>query len=110
MKVYIAGPMRGYAEFNFPAFHEAEAYLKGERHYQPPFPFEDVFNPARRDEEDDGIDVTGTDGDEEKLAKEQGFCLRKALYEDTKYICLTADAIYMLKGWEQSGGCPFLPK
>ena len=39
--IYIAGPMRGYPEFNFPAFYAAEERLRARGHA--------VFNPARRD-------------------------------------------------------------
>jgi hypothetical protein len=38
MKLYIAGPMTGYADYNFPAFHEAAATLRGLGH--------DPLNPA----------------------------------------------------------------
>jgi hypothetical protein len=43
VKVYLAGPMRGYPEFNFPAFFEAEKKLQT-------LGF-DVINPARLDVE-----------------------------------------------------------
>lgn len=63
MKVYIAGPMTGLPEFNFPLFFEAEELLKGHG-------FE-VINPAR----EDGIDTSGMKGD---LSEVPDFCLRKA--------------------------------
>lgn len=43
MRIYIAGPMRGVAEFNRPAFDDAEAILRDLGH--------DVVNPAHLDEE-----------------------------------------------------------
>ena len=40
MNIYVAGPMRGYPEFNFPSFHAAAAQLRAAGHT--------VFNPAER--------------------------------------------------------------
>lgn len=97
MKVYIAGPMRGIKDFNFPAFFAAEEKLKS-------IGFE-VFNPARKDEERHGVGMLKSDtGNEDDVVKSVGFNLREALYIDTKFICLEADAIALLPGWEASKG------
>lgn len=97
-KVYLAGPMRGLPEFNFPAFFEKEAHLR-RIGYQ-------VFNPARRDNEVHGTDISvgNAEGDEALAAEEHGFDLREALGADTAWICAEADAIYMLPGWSRSTG------
>lgn len=98
MKIYLAGPMRGIPEFNFPAFFAAAAELRIAGH--------DVFNPAERDNEHHGTDISkgNANGDEEKAAKEHGFNLREALGADLAFICKHADAIAMLPGWERSKG------
>lgn len=98
MKIYLAGPMRGIPEFNFPAFHAATAKLRAEGHY--------VFNPAERDIEHHGVDISkgNTAGCEEMAARDHGFNLREALKDDLEFICLHADAIAMLPGWEKSKG------
>lgn len=51
MKVYVAGPMRGIPEFNFPAFNLAAKNLRADGHV--------VFNPAERDNERHGTDISG---------------------------------------------------
>jgi hypothetical protein len=98
MKVYVAGPMRGIPEFNFPAFNTAAALLRSQGHY--------VFNPAERDNERHGKDISigNITGCEVTAAKVHGFSLREALADDTKFICLEADAIALLPGWENSKG------
>lgn len=98
MKIYVAGPMRGIPEFNFPAFHAATAKLRAEGHF--------VFNPAERDNERHGKDISkgNANGCEEVAAKEHGFDLRVALAEDADFICRHADAIALLPGWENSKG------
>ena len=98
MKIYLAGPMRGYPEFNFPAFHSAAAALRAEGHF--------VFNPAEKDNERHGTDISkgNQHGCEETAAKEHGFNLREALGVDLAWICAEADAIALLPGWEDSKG------
>lgn len=97
-KIYVAGPMRGIPEFNFPAFHAATAKLRGEGWT--------VFNPAEKDNERHGKDISkgNLHGDEEVAAKEHGFNLREALGCDLAFICAEADAIALLPGWENSKG------
>ena len=76
MKLYIAGPMTGLPEYNFPAFHAAAANLRGKGH--------DVVNPA------------------ELPAPEEptwGNYLRGALRA-----MLTCEAVVFLPGWMQSNG------
>ena len=97
MKLYVAGPMRGYPEFNFPAFHAAAKRLREEGHT--------IFSPAEKDEEVHGAEFskqfkTGSLED----ATSMGFSLRRALGDDLKWICKEADGIYLLRGWEHSKG------
>jgi hypothetical protein len=98
MKIYLAGPMRGIPLFNFPAFFEAEEKLVAMGH--------EVFNPARRDNDTHGTDISaGNVTGDEKIATEQhGFNLRDALCADLSYICHEADAIALLPNWERSKG------
>jgi hypothetical protein len=98
MKIYLAGPMRGIPQFNFPAFYRAAAKLRAEGH--------EVFSPAERDNDVHGTDISvgNTLGDETVAAREHGFNLRRALGDDVAWICAEADAIAMLPGWENSKG------
>lgn len=98
-KLYLAGPMRGIPEFNFPAFQSAAALLRRQG-------FE-VFSPAERDIERHGgknISAGNANGDEAVAIKEHGFNLRDALADDTAYICKQADGIALLPGWRGSKG------
>ena len=98
MKIYLAGPMRGIPQFNFPAFYAAAAKLRAEGHF--------VFSPAERDNERHGTDISKGNamGDESKAAKDHGFNMREALAHDLAFICADADAIALLPGWESSKG------
>lgn len=98
MKIYVAGPMRGIPEFNFPAFNAATVALRAAGHT--------VFNPAEKDNERHGVDISkgNTTGDEAVAAQQHGFNLREALGHDLAYICAEADAVALLPGWENSKG------
>ena len=89
MKIYCAGPMTGYPDFNFPAFMQAEENFKrlGDT----------IFNPARMDIEADGIDREGMSGHEEVPN------LKEIARRDVDAI-FQCDMIYMLRGWENSKG------
>lgn len=94
MKIYLAGPMRSFVGFNFPAFHKGAVLLRQQGHV--------VFNPAEADLEV-GFDPAGLIGRDEELA-EAGFDLRRQLGADLAWISSTADAVVVLPGWQQSSG------
>lgn len=97
MKIYLAGPMRGLPNFNFPAFDHAAKALREIGH--------EVFSPADHDREINGERIADNPTGNEALAvKKDGFDLRKALAADTQFICLEAEVIAMLPGWEKSLG------
>src|ERR1035437_1753851 len=98
MKIYLAGPMRGLPEFNFPAFRAAAVKLREAGHT--------VFNPAEKDEERHGTDISkgNTAGSEAVAAAQHGFSLRVALGQDLDWICEHAEGIALLPGWEKSSG------
>lgn len=74
MKIYLAGPMRGYPESNFPAFIEAAKKLRDIGHY--------VFSPAEYPMQN----------------------RREGLAIDMMWIASFAEAIVVLPGWQQSLG------
>jgi len=83
--IYIAGPMTGYPEFNFPAFDAARDYL--ERDWN-------VISPADMDRD------LGFDPDDGIVTPE---FLRDAMRRDIDAV-MHVDALYALAGWEQSKG------
>jgi hypothetical protein len=93
MKAYLAGPMRGYPAFNFPAFMDAAERLT--------LAGLEVFNPAGQDT-DAGYDFSACDGTEDLASL--GFDLRDALAADLSFITLNAEALVALPGWEGSLG------
>ena len=90
MRTYIAGPMRGLANYNFRAFDAARDFLIGLGH--------DVVSPADIDRAA-GF-VTERDGVVELTP---AFSIDKALRQDFKAIT-TCDAVAFLPGWEASSG------
>lgn len=94
--IYIAGPMSGIADWNYPAFHGAAAMLR-EKGYT-------VYNPAEKDEESGVIDAEAKPAGDTALAIENGkFDFREAYMWDLDKV-VNGDGIYMLKNWEQSPG------
>jgi hypothetical protein len=101
MKIYLAGPMRGYKDFNFPAFFAAAEKLRADGHT--------VFNPAERDTKEWGSErLASATGSEEEVSKNLGMegltLARHCFLEDTRWICTQADAIAVLPGWKTSRG------
>ncbi len=97
--IYLAGPMQGYPEFNFPRFNAVAAALRAGGHT--------VFNPAEKDiERHNGTDISkgNATGSLEQSKTEHKFSLRQALSEDMNFICLEANQIVLLPGWEKSNG------
>lgn len=96
MRIYLAGPMRGYANFNFPAFDFACDMLRAEGHT--------VFSPAERDREAYGVEIENNPtGDEGKVTNPK-CTINDCMLADTAWICQNADAIALLPGWEKSTG------
>lgn len=92
--IYIAGPMSGLPEFNFPAFKNA-AYVLRCKGWE-------VHNPAEKDGE--AVEGTQAYADGDHIAvQEQGFNFRDAYLWDVQKV-IECDAIYMLRGWENSPG------
>lgn len=91
MRVYLAGPMSGIPEYNFPAFRSATVALRNDGY--------DVLSPVEMDEEQ-GLDPAGfKDGD---LAPET---YADVLSRDIRRIAETnVEAIVVLPGFERSGG------
>lgn len=96
MKIYLAGPMRGYKDFNFPAFIAAAQMLRDMGHT--------VFNPAERDLERDGEEMSRSETGNIVEAEAKGFDRRVAIMDDLTYIIEEAEGIALLPGWEQSTG------
>lgn len=94
-KVYIAGPMTGYPEFNFPAFFRAQADFEA-RGWK-------VFNPAAKDEEANIHEMEAYKTGDAVVAIKEGFDYKGAFMWDCDKV-INGDGIFMLKGWEFSPG------
>ena len=81
---YLAGPMRGYPEYNFPAFHKAAAELR-KRDWK-------VWSPAERDEAE-GFDPKA----------DEAWPLSYYMQFDLPAVC-QSQAVIVLPGWEESKG------
>lgn len=84
-KCYLAGPMRGYPEYNFPAFYAAAKSLR-DRGIE-------VWSPAENDVHADGFDPT----------KDTAQPMVHYMKRDLPAV-LDADFVAVLPGWERSQG------
>lgn len=84
-KIYLAGPMRGYKEFNFPTFMKVSAKLRKMGY--------EVYNPAERDIKEDGFNPK----------KDKAKTLKHYMYYDLPAVC-ASDIVVVLDGWEYSEG------
>lgn len=89
-KVYLAGPMSGITDHNFPAFDEAAGFLRGHGL--------EVISPA------DLTRDAGMGGNFDGSISEEryAFCMR----QDIEAL-LTVDSIVCLPGWKNSKGARF---
>jgi uncharacterized protein DUF4406 len=94
-QIYIAGPMSGYAEFNFPAFFDAAEYFESEGWT--------VWNPAAKESEKDVQASASFGGGNNTDRVAEGWDWRGAFDWDCNKV-LYSDAIFLLQGWEKSTG------
>ena len=94
-KIYIAGPMSGYPEFNFPAFFAAQAKFEAEGWT--------VFNPANKDTEKEVQNNAAYASGSDQQLMASGWDFRDAYMWDMEKV-IYSDAIYLLPGWEKSAG------
>ncbi len=97
MKVYIAGPMRGYPFYNFPSFDCAKVLLRDMGH--------EPVSPADLDRAY-GFDPNGPDYSDANNCSsfpEGAGSAREVIKRDILAV-LTCDAVAVLPGWAQSEG------
>lgn len=96
MKIYLAGPMRGIANFNFPAFDYAAGVLRMKGFM--------VFSPAERDRVAYGEDIQNNPTGDESKVTNPACTINDCMAADCEFLCREADAIALLPGWEKSSG------
>jgi hypothetical protein len=93
--IYIAGPMTGIPEWNYPAFFKAADKLRKEGYT--------VFSPAEKDLQTFHDPESMKTGDSAASIAKGQFNPREAYMWDLDKV-INGDAIYMLKGWQFSPG------
>ena len=93
--IYLAGPMRGIEDFNFPAF-DRQAELLRKQGWR-------VINPAEMDREHGSPESGPMEYDPATDYNDKEF-MREALRRDLVAIAEECTAIYMMSGFEQSRG------
>lgn len=109
MRIYLSGPMTGKPDLNRPAFDAAEKRLTAEGHFViNPHHISELFGPAEEIAESfksyyavmngilhDELDIA--------LSKQEGLLARSVMSADLAAV-RSCDAIYLLRGWENSRG------
>ena len=93
--IYIAGPMRGYEDGNFPAFDRQAKILELQGW--------NVINPAEMDRQD-GSPPNGHKTFDPAADYEDREFMREALERDLVAICKDCTAMYMMSEFEKSRG------
>jgi len=94
-QIYIAGPMSGYPEFNFPAFFTAQYTLERQGWK--------VWNPAAKETEKDVQTHSSFSTGDNRSLVDEGWDWKSAFTWDCDKV-INSDAIYLLPGWEKSTG------
>src|ERR1700758_489803 len=95
-KVYLAGPMRGIAQSNFPQFYSAAAALR-EQGY-------DVVSPAEREIPEVRDEALQAPGDGVITTVVAGVSIGEILSRDVKAIIDEVDGLVLLPFWFNSQG------
>jgi hypothetical protein len=96
--IYVAGPMRGYPNWNYQAFADGESDLKKQG-------WSNVINPATLDDNYEDTKGLGAPEDFDPYKNESHQdANRRIMKRDVDVICDDCIAIYMLRGWESSKG------
>lgn len=97
LKFYLAGPMSGLPQFNFPAFHKAAKALRARGF--------DIVSPAELDgAEVEAEAMKSPDGEIGPTRKMCGLTWADMLARDVKLVADEVDGIILLPGWEKSRG------
>ena len=96
-RYYLAGPMSGIPQFNFPALDTAKASLLAQGYA--------VVSPAELDDEiARKAALASPDGNMEEYVAETGETWGDFLARDVKLIADEVDGVILLEGWEESKG------
>jgi len=93
MRLYLAGPMSGYAQFNFPAFYAATDDLRARGW--------DIVSPAELDDEQTKADaMASANGNPQDTKRTWGYFLAR----DVNIVSDQVDGIVFLPDWVRSRG------
>lgn len=97
MKFYLAGPMSGIPQFNFPAFDTAATRLRDLGH--------EIVSPAELDDDETRAEALDSlDGRPTQRDKVNGQTWGDFLARDVKIVADQVQGVVFLPGWEKSRG------